>query len=184
MIRLCRPAEAEECCSIINDAAEAYRGVIAPDCWQEPYMPLAEFKQEIKAGVVFWGFEQHGQLRGIMGMQEVQDVTLFRHAYVRTAWRHQGVGTSILGHLKKLTDRPALIGTWADAVWAIRFYEKNGFKLVSWEEKERLLRKYWSIPDRQIETSVVLADEKWLNDLNTPQGGTKKSGRSTGTFLS
>jgi N-acetylglutamate synthase-like GNAT family acetyltransferase len=148
---------------IINDAAQAYREVIPVDRWKEPYMSKDELRREIDEGVIFWGYEEDGELVGVTGIQHVQDVTLIRHAYVRTAKRNQGIGGKLLAHLRKQTTRPILIGTWADAVWAIRFYEKHGFRLVSSEEKERLLRKYWSVPERQIETSVVLADQKWFD---------------------
>ncbi len=113
-------------------------------------------------GVVFWGYEDDGELIGVMGIQFVQDVTLIRHAYVRTARQNQGIGGSLLSELRRQTNRPILIGTWADASWAIGFYEKHGFQLVSAKEKDQLLRKYWSIPERQIETSVVLADQTWF----------------------
>ncbi len=147
---------------IINDAAQAYRGVIPADCWHEPYMSKMELQQELEAGVIFWGFVSEGELVGVMGIQPVQDVTLIRHAYVRTARRHQGIGGQLLAHLRTLTDRPILIGTWAAAMWAIRFYQKHGFRLVTPAEKDRLLRKYWAISDRQVETSVVLAEPKWF----------------------
>ncbi len=114
-------------------------------------------------GVVFWGYEKNGKLMGVMGIQYVQDVTLIRHAYVRPARQNQGIGGSLLANLRGQTDRPILMGTWTDAIWAIRFYEKHGFRLLSSEEKDRVLRKYWSIPERQTETSVVLADQKWFN---------------------
>ena len=122
-------------------------------------MPEEYLRHELDSGVVFFGYEEDSELIGVMGIQDVQDVTLIRHAYVRTSRRNKGIGGKLLLHLKKLTDRPILIGTWADATWAIRFYEKHGFHLVSAEEKDRLLKKYWSIPERQIETSVVL-DER------------------------
>ncbi|MEJ5311654.1 MAG: GNAT family N-acetyltransferase [Anaerolineae bacterium] len=144
---------------IINDAAQAYRGVIPADRWHEPYMSREELRHEIEAGVRFWGYEEDGVLVGVMGIQDVQDVTLIRHAYVYIARRGQGIGSKLLTHLRTLTERPILIGTWAAATWAIRFYEKHGFRQVSWEEKERLLRTYWYIPERQVETSVVLAQE-------------------------
>lgn len=158
MIRQCDERDFEAIHSIINDAAQAYRGVIPSDRWIEPYMSKDYLRHELDSGVVFWGYEEDGELIGVMGIQDVQDVTLIRHSYVRTAMRNRGIGGKLLLHLKKLTARPILIGTWADATWAIRFYEKNGFHLVSVEEKDRLLRKYWSIPERQIETSVVLAE--------------------------
>jgi GNAT superfamily N-acetyltransferase len=148
---------------IINDAAQAYKGVIPEDCWKEPYMSKDELRHEMDEGVVFWGYEEDGELVAVTGIQYVQDVTLIRHAYVRTAKRNQGIGGRLLSYLRKQTTRPILIGTWADAVWAIRFYEKHGFRLVSSEVKDRLLGEYWSIPARQIETSVVLADQKWFH---------------------
>lgn len=148
--------------TIINEAAQAYRGVIPPDCWKDPYMPREELQREIDEEVVFWGYEEGGELLGVMGSQQVQDVTLIRHAYVRKAWWQQGIGGKLLSHLRAQMHRPILIGTWKDASWAVRFYEKHGFRLVSPEEKDRLLRKYWSVPVRQIEASVVLADENWF----------------------
>jgi len=161
MIRVCEPREFEVIYEIINDAAQAYRGVIPKDRWKEPYMPREELQHEVNEGVVFWGYEEKGQLIGVMGLQPVKDVTLIRHAYILTAKQKQGVGGKLLAHLKTQTDRPLLVGTWAAAVWAIRFYEKHGFRLVSPAEKNYLLKKYWRIPERQIETSVVLADPKW-----------------------
>ena len=148
---------------IINDAAQAYNGVIPPDCWKEPYMSKDELRYEMDAGVAFWGYEEDGRLVGVMGIQHVQDVTLIRHAYVRTGQQHRGIGGQLLSYLRNQTVYPVLVGTWADAIWAIRFYEKHGFRLVSSEEKDRLLRKYWSIRERQIETSVVLADQDPLS---------------------
>jgi GNAT superfamily N-acetyltransferase len=162
MIRPCDPREFEGIYEIINDAAQAYRGVIPADRWKDPYMPREELRHEIHEGVVFGGYEEEGRLLGVMGLQQVQDVTLIRHSYVRTARRNQGIGEKLLSHLKAQTNRPLLVGTWAAIVWAIRFYEKHGFRLVSPEEKNRLLKTYWSIPDRQVETSVVLADPKWF----------------------
>jgi N-acetylglutamate synthase-like GNAT family acetyltransferase len=163
LIRQCTENDFDAIFEIINDAATAYKGVIPADRWHEPYMAKEHLQREISAGVSFWGYEEQGQLVGIMGIQDVQDVTLIRHAYVRTARRGEGIGGRLLSHLKKLIGRPALVGTWADAVWAIRFYEKHGFTLVTREEKERLLRKYWSIPERQTETSVVLGDARWFD---------------------
>lgn len=162
MIRRCRNSDFEEVLSIINDAARAYRGVIPADRWQEPYMTGDYLQHEIDSGVVFWGHEDSGKLAGVMGIQDVQDVTLIRHAYVRTADRNKGIGGKLLSHLKTLTKRATLVGTWAAATWAVAFYEKNGFRLVTLQQKEELLRQYWSIPERQIETSVVLADQKWF----------------------
>ena len=161
-IQPCAPDDFEAIYEIINDAAQAYRKVIPSDRWNEPYMPREELREEIETGVVFWGYREKGQLLGVMGLQPVRDVTLIRHSYVRAARRSQGIGGKLLSQLKVQTDRPLLVGTWAAAVWAIRFYEKHGFRLVSPEDKKRLLKKYWSIPDRQVETSVVLADPKWF----------------------
>ena len=168
MIRQCDASEVELIYSIINDAAEAYRGVIPGDRWEEPYMAKDELQHEIDQGVVFWGYEQDGELVGVTGIQHLQDVTLIRHAYVRTAKQNQGIGGKLLSSLRQQATRPLLVGTWADALWAIRFYENYGFQLVSWEEKERLLRKYWSIPEPQVETSVVLADQKWFDARQHP----------------
>jgi len=162
MIRQCKKKDFEEIHSIINDSAIAYKGIIPDDRWKEPYMSMEELQHEIDDGVVFWGYEEEGELNGVMGIQDVRDVTLIRHSYVRTAKRGQGIGGKLLSRLRRMTDRPLLIGTWADAVWAIRFYEKHGFRLVTKEEKDRLLKKYWSIPPRQVETSVVLADLSYL----------------------
>ena len=161
MIRPCSAADFETIWMIINDGARAYAGVIPADRWKEPYMPKQELQHEIDDGVVFWAFEQEGEVAGVMGVQELQDVTLIRHAYVRTSVQGGGIGGKLLSHLCKLAKKPLLIGTWADAKWAIGFYEKHGFTVVKHEEKERLLRKYWRIPGRQIETSVVLASPEW-----------------------
>jgi GNAT superfamily N-acetyltransferase len=161
MIRLCTEADFTTIVEIVNQAAQAYRGVIPPDCWQEPYMPADELRHEIEAGVVFWGVDQAGQLLGIMGIQDKGEVTLVRHAYVRPQAQKQGVGTRLLQYLENTTGKPVLIGTWAAATWAILFYEKNGYTLVPTAEKNQLLRRYWSIPERQIETSVVLANRLW-----------------------
>jgi N-acetylglutamate synthase-like GNAT family acetyltransferase len=166
MIRRCSKADLGAMLQIINDAAQAYKGVIPADRWHEPYMPGTDLRQEIDDGVTFWGYEEDARtgssLIGIMGIQDVQDVTLIRHAYVRTARRGQGIGGKLLVHLLALTDRPVLIGTWAAATWAIRFYQKYGFRLVTEQEKEQLLHKYWTIPERQVTTSVVLADSVWF----------------------
>ena len=160
-IRTCGDADLEQVYAIVNDAAHAYKGIIPPDRWHEPYMSRHYLQHEIDAGVVFQGYEERGELIGVMGVQDVKDVTLLRHAYVRTRDRNRGIGRKLMSHVKQLVTRPMLVGTWAAAVWAIAFYEKNGFTLVTQEQKEQLLRKYWSIPDRQIETSVVLTDERW-----------------------
>jgi N-acetylglutamate synthase-like GNAT family acetyltransferase len=163
VIRQCDNSDFEVIYSIINEAAEAYRGIIPEDRWKVPYMDREELQHEIDDGVVFWGYEEDGTLVGVMGIQDVMDVTLVRHAYVRTARQNKGIGGELLSGLREKTAHPLLMGTWANAVWAVRFYEKHGFRLVTPEEKTRLLKKYWSIPERQVETSVVLADQKWFN---------------------
>jgi N-acetylglutamate synthase-like GNAT family acetyltransferase len=147
--------------AVINDAAQAYRGVIPPDRWHEPYMPKDELAREIADGVVFWVAEEEGRLLGVMGMQDKGSVALVRHAYVAPVEQRKGVGTKLLRHVQSLTDKPILIGTWADASWAIEFYRRNGFSVVPARDRDRLLRTYWSVPERQIETSVVLADRRW-----------------------
>ena len=147
--------------AVINEAALAYRGVIPVDQWREPYMPMDELVEDIARGIVFWIAEDEGRLRGVMGIQDKGAVALVRHAYVARTTQRKGVGTTLLRHVQSLTDKPILIGTWADASWAIEFYRRNGFTVVPPADRDRLLRTYWSIPDRQIETSVVLADERW-----------------------
>ena len=161
MIRKCTETDFNAIFKIINDAAQAYKGIIPDDRWHEPYMPFEELRREIEDGVVFWGLERGGRLLGIMGIQDKIDVTLIRHAYVWTQAQKSGIGTMLLRHLERMTENPILIGTWAAASWAISFYEKNRYTIVSEEEKTYLLRKYWSIPERQVETSVVLADLNW-----------------------
>jgi N-acetylglutamate synthase-like GNAT family acetyltransferase len=160
-IREFREADLAGILAIVNDAAQAYRGVIPPDRWREPYMPGDELAREIADGVVFWVAEEDGGLAGVMGIQDKGDVALVRHAYVATASQRKGAGTRLLRHVEALTDKPMLIGTWADAAWAIQFYRRNGYSVVPNADKDRLLRTYWSIPARQIETSVVLADGRW-----------------------
>jgi N-acetylglutamate synthase-like GNAT family acetyltransferase len=147
--------------TIVNDAAHAYRGVIPADRWHDPYMSATELENEIAEGVVFWVAEQEGRLMGVMGIQDKGDVALVRHAYVAQTSQRSGVGTSLLRHMEGLVDKPMLIGTWAAASWAIEFYRRNGFTVVT-SQKDHLLRTYWSIPARQIETSVVLADARWM----------------------
>lgn len=141
----------------MNAAAEAYRGVIPADRWHEPYMPAEELDEEIAAGVAFWGCESDGELVGVMGVQRVRDVDLIRHAYVSPEHQRKGIGGALLGQLAAPAARRMLVGTWADAEWAVSFYRRNGFELLSREEGAELLRRYWTIPERQIETSVVLA---------------------------
>jgi GNAT superfamily N-acetyltransferase len=156
-IRPCRGDERDAVLAVINAAAEAYRGVIPADRWHEPYMPPDEFDGEVAAGVAFWGYEEGGALLGVMGTQPVREVDLIRHAYVRPASQRLGVGGALLEHLLRQSKRRTLVGTWAAASWAIRFYERHGFELVSPERTAALLKTYWSIPERQIETSVALA---------------------------
>lgn len=147
--------------NIINDAATAYNGFIPDDCYHEPYMSADELRGQIEAGVEFWCYKEDQKILGVMGIQYKNEVTLIRHAYVRTNVRSKGIGTLLLKHLLKLTANPVLIGTWKDAHWALQFYEKNGFRLVTEIEKDRLLNKYWSISPRQRETSVVLASANY-----------------------
>jgi N-acetylglutamate synthase-like GNAT family acetyltransferase len=161
MIRRCDDRDFAVIWAIINDGAQAYKGIIPTDRWTEPYMSREQLRQEMNEGVVFWGYEEAGTLVGVMGLQPVQDVTLIRHAYVRTSNQKQGIGAQLLSHLRTLATDPVLIGTWADAVWAIRFYERYGFQVLGPEQTNRLLKKYWTIPERQMETSVVLADANW-----------------------
>ena len=146
---------------VINDAAVAYRGAIPDDRWHEPYMSETELASEIAAGVCFLGwYAPPGRLLGVMGSQDVQDVTLIRHAYVSTGSQRGGIGSALIAALMEATERPLLVGTWKAATWAVTFYERHGFRVV--EDTATLLRRYWTIPDRQIETSVVLADRRWF----------------------
>ena len=161
MIRPCDEHDFDAIWTVINDGALAYRGVIPADRLADPYMPREKLRDEIADGVVFWAEEEDGTLLGVMGTQDVRDVTLIRHAYVRTGSQKRGIGARLLGHLRSMTGRPVLIGTWADAQWAIRFYTRHGFHVVDPATKQRLLRTYWKVPERQIETSVVLADRSW-----------------------
>jgi GNAT superfamily N-acetyltransferase len=151
------PSDFDTILKVINDAAQAYKGVIPDDRWKEPYMSAEELRGEIEAGVRFFGWVEGGHLLGVTGIQALQDTTLIRHAYVLPGYQRQGIGTKLLEYLIGLAETlEILVGTWVDATWAIRFYEKHGFKLVSPREKDRLLRTYWNIPERQVETSVVL----------------------------
>jgi N-acetylglutamate synthase-like GNAT family acetyltransferase len=168
MIRHCAGDDFDIVFEIINDAAQAYKGIIPADRWKEPYMPKHELQEQIQEGVEFWGEEEAGQLVGVMGIQPGTEVTLIRHAYVRTAYRQRGVGGRLLAFLLSRATNPVLIGTWADATWAIDFYLKHGFALVTPQMKDLLLRKYWSIPERQVETSVVLADRNWFESETAP----------------
>lgn len=159
MIARCTPADIPAIEAIVNDAARAYRGVIPADRWHDPYMPRDALEAEIAAGVEFWGFTDARGLAGVMGLQDVKDVTLIRHAYVRSNRQRSGIGSALMHALVARTERPLLVGTWAAADWAIRFYERHAFRLVSPAEKDRLLDTYWTIPARQRETSVVLVHE-------------------------
>jgi GNAT superfamily N-acetyltransferase len=156
-IRRCSAADREAIFAIVNAAAEAYRGVIPADRWHDPYMPMSELEDEIAAGVEFWGYEDGGELVGVMGIQDVGDVDLIRHAYVLPRLQGRGIGRRLMERLTGEATRPLLVGTWAAAGWAIRFYERHGFEPVGRERSTELLRRYWKIPERQIETSVVLA---------------------------
>jgi GNAT superfamily N-acetyltransferase len=157
MMRRLQLADFNAILHVVNEAAEAYKGVIPEDRWKEPYMSTAELREEIESGVEFYGWTENNVLTAVMGIQQVNNVTLVRHAYVLTNRQRRGIGEKLLSHLLSLAQTAeVLVGTWEAAHWAIRFYEKHGFQLVSREEKERLLRKYWNIPERQVETSVVL----------------------------
>jgi GNAT superfamily N-acetyltransferase len=161
LIRLLQPAEFKSVLHVINDAAEAYRGVIPEDRWKEPYMSDEELKGEMESGVNFYGWVENDVLVAVMGIQRVNDVTLIRHAYVLTNCQRRRIGEKLLKHLISLArTTEVLVGTWEAAYWATRFYEKHGFKLVSKEEKNKLLRKFWNMPERQVETSVVLKLKK------------------------
>lgn len=163
LIRKSREADSAAMLAIVNAAAQAYRGVIPADRWHEPYMPRDELEKEIADGVIFWVAEEDARLLGVMGIQDKGEVALVRHAYVTPTLQRKGVGTSLLRHVQGLTGKPVLIGTWAAASWAIEFYQRNGFAVVPNTQKDSLLRRYWSIPARQIETSVVLADGRWMD---------------------
>ena len=161
MIRRCDQKDFAAILKIINAAAQAYKGGIPADRWHEPYMSRRQLQKEIHVGVSFWGLEEEGGLIGVMGIQDKGEVTLIRHAYVRSRLRNRGTGSRLLRFLESMTEKPILIGRWADAIWALSFYQKNGYRFVSTDEKNHLLKKYWTIPERQIETSVVLAGTKW-----------------------
>ena len=163
MIIRCKASDFNEIHAIINDAAMAYKGIIPADRWHEPYMTEEELAKQIGEGVQFWGFQENDKLMGVMGIQFKEDVTLIRHAYVRTVYRSKGVGGKLLTHLSSIATTPILIGTWATAEWAIRFYQNHGFRMLETEEKNLLLIKYWTVPLRQIETSIVLASPTWVS---------------------
>jgi len=164
MIYKCASKNFREVFEVINDGASAYKGIIPQDRWHEPYMTEEELLAQVNQGVEFWVYTDNDRITGVMGIQPKQNVTLIRHAYVRTADRNKGIGSRLLKHLLAMADAPVLIGTWADAKWAIEFYKKHGFRQLPVDEKDRLLRKYWNIPDRQIETSVVLAGPTWITN--------------------
>jgi N-acetylglutamate synthase-like GNAT family acetyltransferase len=172
MVLIRRSVEADRAAilGIVNEAAQAYRGVIPADRWHEPYMRADELEKEISGGVVFSVAEEDGRLLGVIGIQDKGDVALVRHAYVAPTTQRKGVGTRLLRHVQGLADKPILIGTWASASWAIDFYRRNGFTVVPGSDKDRLLRTYWSIPARQIETSVVLADRRWMEAQERASG--------------
>ena len=163
-IRRCGDADTDAMLAIINAAAEAYRGVIPRDRWPEPYMPASELASEMADGVAFSGYEAEGRLVGVMGVQRRRNVDLVRHAYVLPEWQGRSIGARLLRHLCGDTDRPILIGTWAAADWAIRFYERHGFARVTDDDIAPLLRTYWNVPERQVATSVVLASPPLVDD--------------------
>src|SRR4051812_47676799 len=157
-IRPCRAEEHAAIFAIVNGAAQAYRGVIPTDRWHDPYMPESELEREVAAGVVFWGYVADGALLGVMGIQAVRDVDLIRHAYVAPASQRRGIGGALLEHLAVAQTRRMLVGTWAAADWAVAYYRRHGFELVPAERTATLLKTYWTIPDGQIDSSVVLAN--------------------------
>ncbi len=157
MIRKCQSGDVSRICFIVNEAARAYEGAIPADCYHQPYMPVDELEREMER-MTFFGWEVNGELVGVVGLEPIKDVTLIRHAYILPQWQKQGIGSKLLGHLKgQVTTSRLLVGTWADATWAIDFYQKHGFSLLP--DKDELLKTYWDIPQRQIETSVVLGIE-------------------------
>jgi N-acetylglutamate synthase-like GNAT family acetyltransferase len=157
-VRRCRKDERSVILEIINAAAEAYRGIIPADRWHDPYMSLPELDSEISAGVAFWAYDNDGEVIGVMGIQPVRDVDLIRHAYVRPGNQRRGIGAALISHIRSMSSRQMLVGTWAAATWAIAFYQQHGFEVVPADQKTALLKSYWTIPERQIETSVVLAN--------------------------
>jgi N-acetylglutamate synthase-like GNAT family acetyltransferase len=168
VIRPCTDHDFDAILEVINDAAQAYKGVIPGDRYKDPYMPAEELTHEIEHGVRFWGLEQDRRLLGVMGLQDVEDVTLIRHAYVRTTHRRRGIGGQLLQDLRSRATRPLLVGTWTAAHWAIEFYRQHGFEPVPQDQVPLLLRRYWSVPERQIETSVVLAEKGWHSQAVSP----------------
>ncbi len=156
--RQCGERDFDSVYFIINEAAAAYRGVVSAVHLTDPYMSRREFRSAIAAGVEFWGHEENATLRGVMGIQRTQDVVLIRHAYIRTQYQGQGIGSGLLKYLTAKTRRPVLVGTWSGMTRTIQFYQRNGFELVPAAAKDALLRKYWRIPDAQIAGSLVLAN--------------------------
>ncbi len=143
--------------TVVNDAAIAYKGKIPIDRWKTPYMTAQELNEEIQNGIEFYGWKENKIILAVMGIQRVNNVTLIRHAYTLTSQQRKGLGEKLLQYLLKLAETAKVyVGTWEAADWAIRFYQKHGFELLSIEEKNKLLKRYWSIPERQVETSVVL----------------------------
>lgn len=175
-IRRCRDGDFKAIHRVINQAAMAFKDVIPPDCWKDPYMSEEELRGEIADGICFFGYEEGHVLIGVMGIQHVRDVSLIRHAYVLPSWQRRGIGGDLIFALRRQTARPILLGTWADAKWATHFYEKYGFRPVPPDEKDGLLRTYWHVSDRQIETSVVLADERWFERRKAPGTGHQAKG--------
>jgi N-acetylglutamate synthase-like GNAT family acetyltransferase len=163
----CGPEDFNTIYEIINDAAIAYKGVIPDDMWHEPYMTKDQLKTQISQGVDFWSYNEQNKILGVMGIQPKGEVTLIRHAYVRTETRNKGIGSKLLENLCVISTTPILIGTWADAKWAVKFYQNHGFRLLKEDEKNNLLRKYWIISERQVETSVVLASADWADKKNS-----------------
>lgn len=164
MIREAKRSDTAAVCAVINDGASAYKGIIPADRWHEPYMPTGELEAEIAAGVAFWCYAEGGEILGVMGVQDKGPVVLIRHAYVRTAARRQGIGSELLSALLRQTDKPVLIGTWQAAQWAIDFYQKHGFRVLPTHQAHTLLERFWNVPARQIETSVVLADPRFMTE--------------------
>jgi GNAT superfamily N-acetyltransferase len=168
MIRKLGDADFQTILAIVNDAAMVYKGKIPADRWKEPYVPLEELKEEVQSGVQFYGYIENNALIAVMGIQPVSDVTLIRHAYTLTCHQRRGLGEKLLDQLLRIAEtQRILVGTWESAPWAIKFYQKQGFELLSREETNKLLKKYWSIPERQVETSVVLELKGKLHE-NTP----------------
>ena len=144
----------DEIYAVVNDGSKRYKGIIPEDCYHEPYMPMDELLEEMKR-MRFYGYQTNIKLLGVMAKEPVKDVTLIRHAYVVSEHQGEGIGSRLLAFIEKRVDTAwLLVGTWTAATWAIDFYKKHGYRLM--ENKEALLRKYWNIPDRQIETSCVL----------------------------